>query len=81
MKFQLCRLSAGTNRVWATDTNCDRICSVASGKVQVSVGKKEFSIGAHGMWRVPSGLSCTATNRCYAEAVLHVCTIKRSRSD
>jgi hypothetical protein len=52
-----------------------RVCSVAAGKVQVQVGDSQFSIGAHGMWRIRADEKCTLANRHYSEAVIHVSTI------
>jgi glyoxylate utilization-related uncharacterized protein len=72
--FQVIRVPPGSTAP-GPDIPYLRICSVASGKVQVQVGDKQFSIGAHGMWRIRAHEKCTLVNRRYSEAVIHVSTI------
>lgn len=72
--FQVIRVPPGSIAP-SPDVPYLRVCSVAAGKVQVQVGDSQFSIGAHGMWRIRADEKCTLTNRYYSEAVIHVSTI------
>ncbi len=52
-----------------------RICSVASGRVDVALGKLNFGIGVGGMWRIKRKESCVAKNNGEQVAVLHLTSI------
>lgn len=49
-----------------------RLCSVASGKLQVKMHGQEFSIGSNGMVMIRPGADCTVINKLYMDAVVHV---------
>jgi hypothetical protein len=72
--FQVIRVPPGSIAP-SPDVPYLRVCSVAAGKVQVQVGDSQFSIGAHGMWRIRADEKCILANRHYSEAVIHVSTI------
>jgi hypothetical protein len=48
------------------------ICSVASGRVEVALGKLDFGITEGGMWRIKSKEYCVIKNEREKVAVLHV---------
>jgi hypothetical protein len=50
-----------------------RSCFVASGKLKIKIdGEPEFTIGPHGHFKVRPGVACSAQNRLYTSAVLHI---------
>ena len=49
-----------------------RMCSVASGRFGVTLGKLGFDIGVGGMWRIKSREYCAVKNVGKDVAVLHV---------
>lgn len=53
-----------------------KICSIASGRVDVALGKLDFGIGEGGMWRVKSGECCVVRNEGYETAVLHITSMQ-----
>ncbi|KAH8805834.1 hypothetical protein F5884DRAFT_755387 [Xylogone sp. PMI_703] len=54
---------------------CVRICSVATGRVQVQLSAAKFNIGANGMWRVRSDEGCIISNCGSGTAAVHITTI------
>jgi hypothetical protein len=76
LNFQLHHIAAGSTYSWNATVPYLRICYVASGKVLVTIDEKEFCIGAHGMWRIRPGEKCVGTNLNYAEALVHVTTVR-----
>jgi large exoprotein involved in heme utilization and adhesion len=77
VNFTIMRLRGGASQNWESANSILYICSVASGKVNVKIDGKDFTIGANGIWRVRQGEQCTVTNRFYGEAVIHVCTTRQ----
>lgn len=54
------------------DPSQTRLCSVAAGKVRVTIGDEaEFVVGPHGLFRVKAGAACSVRNGLYLDAVLH----------
>ncbi|GAB1315463.1 hypothetical protein MFIFM68171_05673 [Madurella fahalii] len=69
-------LPSGSVHQFQADPAKTRICSLVSGKLKVQVsGEPEFSIGSHGIFKIPPGVSCSAANRCYFDVVLHVTSL------
>ncbi|KAL2062897.1 hypothetical protein VTL71DRAFT_5969 [Oculimacula yallundae] len=64
-KFQVLRIASGEEHELpiCTDKGGMRICSIAQGRVRVSLGGKMFTIGENGMWRVRSGEKCVVANQ------------------
>ncbi|KAL2134695.1 hypothetical protein VTI74DRAFT_11099 [Chaetomium olivicolor] len=71
--FRVDTISAGNTLTLEADANQIRLCSVAAGKVSVTIGGEEgFSVGPHGMFKVKPGVACTVKNGLYLEAVVHI---------
>lgn len=49
-----------------------RVCSVVSGRVEVTLGKMDFDIGENGMWRIKNKEHCVVKNLAKVVAVLHI---------
>ncbi|KAL1843072.1 hypothetical protein VTJ49DRAFT_3207 [Mycothermus thermophilus] len=63
--------SGGTLQLEA-ESDKMRLCSVAAGKVRVTIGSEpEFVVGPHGMFKVKAGVTCTVRNGLHLDAVLH----------
>ncbi|OWP05317.1 hypothetical protein B2J93_8059 [Marssonina coronariae] len=79
-KFQVLELVSGTEHELPTHTSKDgkasKICSVAKGRVQVTVGGQDFDMGEGGMFRVGAGEKCVVISQgsSQGDAVVHVCT-------
>ncbi|KAH7388952.1 hypothetical protein BKA64DRAFT_125886 [Cadophora sp. MPI-SDFR-AT-0126] len=79
-KFQILNIVSGTDQELpiSTDKDTIKICSVAKGRVKVSLGKTNFSIGEGGVWRVHGGEKCVVANQLSSQgtACVHICTVK-----
>ncbi|KAF3055748.1 hypothetical protein GL218_06846 [Daldinia childiae] len=75
VSFQVITIKPGTVHFWGSNANKLRLCSVASGKLQVSIHGQDFSMGPNGMIRIRPGVECTATNKLYIDATVHVTTV------
>ncbi len=83
-KFQVLHIASGTEQELPIHTSKEnqrtsiKICSVAKGRVKVSVGGKKFAIGEGGMWRVRSGEKCVVANQLGSQdiAIVHVFTVE-----
>lgn len=53
-----------------------RTCSVASGKVKITMAGKTFQMGPNGVFVVRPGQACKVENRLYIDAVVHCTTIE-----
>ncbi|KAH7324036.1 hypothetical protein BKA65DRAFT_481810 [Rhexocercosporidium sp. MPI-PUGE-AT-0058] len=80
IKFQVLNILSGTEQELSllVDKEGFKICSVAKGRVTVSLGTKKFTIGEGGMFRVRGGEKCVVTNQLnlHAIAVVHVCAVE-----
>lgn len=78
--FQILHILSGTEKDIPISTAKEsiKICSVAKGRVNVSLGSKKFTIGEGGMWRVRCGEKCIVANQLslHAVAVVHVCAVE-----
>ncbi|CZT12808.1 uncharacterized protein RAG0_16501 [Rhynchosporium agropyri] len=63
-KFDVLHVVSGTAREFPISVGSEaiKICSVAKGRVTVSLGTREFTVGENGMWRVRSGEKCSMFN-------------------
>ncbi|KAL2207982.1 hypothetical protein CC79DRAFT_1333789 [Sarocladium strictum] len=75
ISFNVAVLSSGTTIHLAVEETKLRTCSVATGKVKVTVSGTEFKIGPHGMFKVMPGESCIVENRQYTDAYIHCTTV------
>lgn len=75
INFAVLHLPGGATHTWTSDETALRVCSVAVGKLHVTMGSKDFTIGAHGMWRIRGGEICEVANLNYGEAVVHISTV------
>lgn len=70
---------SGAVHQFQTDRARTRICSLLSGKVRVQVaGEPEFVVGSHGIFKIAPGASCSVSNRCYFDVVLHVTSLEEA---
>lgn len=74
--FRIETISPGeTRHIDAVALNM-RICSVAAGKVRVTIDlEPEFVLGTHGMFRVRPTAGATVQNTWHTDAVLHITTL------
>ncbi|KAM0283721.1 hypothetical protein ACHAQH_002310 [Verticillium albo-atrum] len=75
VSFNVVVLKPGGTTHWAALEGQLRVCSVAAGKVRVKLDDTEFVLGPNGMFKIRAGAKCSATNRLYLDAVLHISTI------
>jgi len=73
--FQIHRIGPGQPFAFEASDAWFRLCSVATGKVHVTLGRQQFGIGAHGMWRVRAGEKCSVQNLGASTAIVHVSMI------
>ena len=64
------RISPGGTQHWPADEGKLRYCEVIQGKVQLKSGGQSFAVGQGGVFVMRPGMTCTAENRQYTEAVL-----------
>ncbi|OTB11542.1 hypothetical protein K445DRAFT_212763 [Daldinia sp. EC12] len=72
VSFQVVTIKPGTVHYWSASASKLRLCSIASGKLQMSIHGQDFSIGLNGMIRIRPGVECTAMNKLYIDATVHV---------
>jgi mannose-6-phosphate isomerase-like protein (cupin superfamily) len=68
-------LKPGSANHWTVEDDKLRTCSVASGKVRVTMNEKTFNLGPNGMFVVRPGQTCKVENRLYIDSVVHCTTI------
>lgn len=72
VSFRVDTIYSGNTLQLEADPDRTRLCSVAAGKVRVSIGSEpEFVVGPHGMFKVKAGAACRIRNVLYLDAVLH----------
>ncbi|KAG7410668.1 hypothetical protein Forpe1208_v009853 [Fusarium oxysporum f. sp. rapae] len=74
VSFNVMVLKPGSANHWAVEDDILRTCSVASGKVRITMNEKTFNLGPNGMFVVRPGQTCKVENRLYIDSVVH-CTI------
>ncbi|KAI0104082.1 hypothetical protein F4776DRAFT_668843 [Hypoxylon sp. NC0597] len=72
VSFQVITIKPGTVYEWQACTRSLRLCSVASGKLQVKMHNQDFLMGPNGMIRIRPGAGCVVMNRLYVDAMVHV---------
>ncbi|KAG8358781.1 hypothetical protein FVEN_g3890 [Fusarium venenatum] len=77
VSFNVIILKPGNSSHWKIEDDKLRTCSVAAGKLAVTIGEQEqaFNLGPNGMFVVRPGQACRVTNRLYVDAVVHCTTI------
>lgn len=77
LSFRVETIKSGYTSEIEVDTKNTRYCSVASGKVWVSMDEQlDFTIGTHGMFKIMPGVKTRVQNRLYFDSVLHISTFK-----
>ncbi|KAI1134088.1 hypothetical protein F5Y05DRAFT_422982 [Hypoxylon sp. FL0543] len=75
VSFQVITIKPGTVHEWQACAKSFRLCSVASGKLQVTIHNQQFPIGPNGMIMIRPGAGCTVMNRLYVDATVHVTVV------
>lgn len=75
ISFHVITIKPGNIHSWEASPDKVRLCSIASGKLRVRMHDQEVSIGPNGLVWIQPGVSCTATNRLYIDAMVHVAAI------
>ena len=75
VSFNVLVIKPGSVSHWSVEDDKLRTCSVASGKVKVTMGEKVFRLGPNGMFVVRPGQTCKVENRIYLDSVVHCTTI------
>ncbi|KAM5344754.1 hypothetical protein ACJ41O_010616 [Fusarium nematophilum] len=75
VSFNVLVVKPGSVSHWAVEDDKLRTCSVAAGKVRVTMGDKTFQLGPNGMFVVRPGQTCKVENRLYLDSVVHCTTI------
>lgn len=77
VSFLATHIPSGSIHKFEPDKTKMRICTLANGKLRVTVdGEPEFVIGANGMFKLSPGKGCKILNRAYVDAVLHVTSVE-----
>ncbi|PMB70144.1 hypothetical protein BM221_004793 [Beauveria bassiana] len=74
--FNVITIKPGDKARWEADDSQLRTCSVASGKVEMTVGAKRFGTGPNSLFIIRPGETCVATNKLYIDATIHCTTVK-----
>lgn len=75
MTFEVKTIKAGNNLELEADQTKTRYCTLASGKLYVSVQEQDpFTIGPHGLFKIAPGSAAKIQNRLYIDSVLHIST-------
>ncbi|KAG4277272.1 hypothetical protein FPRO04_07569 [Fusarium proliferatum] len=69
VSFNVIVLKPGSANHWAVEDDKLRTCSVASGKIRVTMNEKTFNLGPNGMFVVRPGQTCKIENRLYIDSV------------
>ncbi|RSL64750.1 hypothetical protein CEP54_004525 [Fusarium duplospermum] len=75
ISFNVLVIKPGSASHWSVEDDKLRTCSVAAGKVRVTMGEKTFQLGPNGMFVVRPGQACKVENRLYVDSVIHCTTI------
>ncbi|KAM7220454.1 hypothetical protein V8F06_004233 [Rhypophila decipiens] len=77
ISFVATHIPSGTVHRFVPDETKLRMCTLANGKLRVTVdGEPEFAIGTHGVFKLSPGKGCRIVNRAYVDAVLHVTSVE-----
>lgn len=76
VSFRVDTIKSGHKLEFEATSSKARYCSVASGKLRISIGDQpEFIIGPHGVFKIKPGAKASAQNRLYIDSVLHVISV------
>ncbi|KAF4970849.1 hypothetical protein FSARC_2215 [Fusarium sarcochroum] len=75
VSFNVIVLKPGSASHWKVEDDKLRTCSVATGKVRVTMGEQTFQLGPNGMFVIRPGQACKVENRLYLDSVVHCTTI------
>ncbi|WZH42976.1 uncharacterized protein QYS62_003975 [Fusarium acuminatum] len=75
ISFNVIVLKPGSASHWKVEDDKLRTCSVAAGKVRVTMGEQTFQMGPNGMFVVRPGQACKVENRLYLDSVVHCTTM------
>ncbi|KAK4118806.1 hypothetical protein N657DRAFT_659378 [Parathielavia appendiculata] len=75
IKFQALSIPSGRVHQIPADATKTRVCTLATGKLAVHVGRDEFVIGSQGIFKINPGVACTVTNRGYGDVVLQITSV------
>ncbi|RMJ09111.1 hypothetical protein CDV36_011274 [Fusarium kuroshium] len=75
ISFNVLVIKPGSASHWSVEDDKLRTCSVAAGKVRVTMGEKMFQLGPNGMFVVRPGQACKVENRLYVDSIIHCTTI------
>lgn len=79
VSFRVDTIKSGHKLEFEAATSKARYCSVASGKLRVTIdGQPEFVIGPHGVFKIKPGVKAWAQNRLYIDSVVHVVSVEDS---
>lgn len=77
VSFRVDTIKSGHKLEFEANTSNTRYCSVAAGKLRVSIaGQPEFVIGPHGVFKIKPGVKAWAQNRLYIDSVVHVVSVR-----
>jgi hypothetical protein len=77
VSFRVDTIKSGHKLEFEELASYTRYCSVASGKVRVTIaGQPEFIIGPHGVFKIKPGVKASAQNRLYIDSVVHVVSVR-----
>ncbi|KAF4336470.1 hypothetical protein FBEOM_9678 [Fusarium beomiforme] len=76
VSFNVMVLKPGSANHWTVEDDKLRTCSVASGKIRVTMNDKTFNLGPNGLFVVRPGQTCKVENRLYVDSVVHCTTIE-----
>jgi len=75
VSFNVTVLKPGHSSHWNVEDDKLRTCSVAAGKVRVTMDDNTFQLGPNGMFVIRPGQTCKVENRLYLDSVVHCTTI------
>ncbi|KAJ4135164.1 hypothetical protein NW768_004782 [Fusarium equiseti] len=75
VSFNVTVLKPGHSSHWNVEDDKLRTCSVAAGKVRVTIDENTFQLGPNGMFVIRPGQACKVENRLYLDSVVHCTTI------
>ena len=76
MSYRIEVVRPGSKTSFEADSWFTRTCTLASGKLRVTVGDADFVIGPHGMFLVAPGKPFAVQNRLYIDAYLHITALR-----
>ena len=75
MSYRVQVLQPGAVIAFPSEATSMRTCSVARGKLRVTVGDAKFVIGTNGLFKVLPGVQFSVENRLYIDACIHITSL------